>query len=194
MEPLFQDPEINMKKTLRRMPALSASLALLVGLTAANAFGNDNEINGKVPEAPTKCLVAEGAGSKSWVRGDGVYILIEPGHRAPGTRSPVHTHPHSGATCVIQGEMTLTLEGHEDQTFTGDIAKGEVNCYPMPAPVSGGDENKMSATNTGSGPALIIDIFPVPEGDDWESFKPMCVLQNEGLDSTCYTTGSGCEK
>ncbi len=124
---------------------------------------------------------------------DGKIILVEPGKRAIGSRSPVHTQPNSGATCVLRREMTLILEGTENQTFRGNIAMGIVKYYPMPAP-DGINEYKMSAVNTGSIPALIIDIFPVPEDTNPMDFKPMCVLQSKGLpdDPACYVTGSGC--
>jgi len=181
-----------MKKAMCRIAVLLAGLVLLAGSAATSAQEKDNEINGKVPEYPTVCLDSELHGEKSWVKGDGLFIQVEPGNRAPGTRSPVHTHPNGGATCVIQGQMTLILEGDKDQTFYGDIWNGLVQCYPMPAPVNKHDENKMTALNTGKKVALIIDIFPVPETDNKKpmAFKPLCVLQNKDLG--CYKTGSGC--
>lgn len=162
---------------------------------------NDNQVNCKVPPAPTECLLPGSPEAEHIEFSNGDVILVEPGVRAAGTRSPVHTHPNTGATCVLQGEMTLTLEGEEDQTFYGNLLSltsgkpGTVECYPMPAP-SMHNEHKMSATNTGTTPAYIVDLFPVPKGDDWKTFKPLCVLQNEGLptDPACYTTGDGCTK
>jgi len=179
------------KKAVCRMPILLASLVFLAGSAATSAQANDNKINGEVPAAPTKCLNNERHVIMHFNNFNGEYVRIEPGIREAGTRSPVHEHPYSGSTCVLQGKMTLTLEGQQDQTFQGDLATGLVECYPMPAPDSS-DVNKMAATNTGSGNALIIDIFTVPTGKEPEDFKPMCVLQTGN--PSCYTTGSGCEK
>lgn len=206
MERIFQSPSFTewgqsggngsmqtsgMKKAKCILAILLAGVVLLAGSAGARAQdGDPNEINGEVPSAPTEHLVKEDAGKMSFVSNSGNFIQIEPGHRTAGTRSPVHTHPNSGVTCVLQGEMTLILEGVSDETFYGDISQGEVNCYKMPAP-DGDHVNKMSAENTGTIPALIIDIFPVPAGQDWEVFQPLCVIQT--VDTDGYTTGAGCD-
>ena len=179
------------KNQMCRMAVLLSGLVILFGSAATSAQEpENNKINGKVPKAPTKCLVETGVEPFSYKLHRRIF-KIEPGLRAPGTRSPVHVHPNSGATCVINGEMTLILQGKENKTFKGDISQGLVSCYPMPAPTNS-DINKMSAVNTGTDPAHIIDIFPVPKGVDWKTFNAMCVIQNEGLDAACYKTGAGC--
>ncbi len=72
--------------------------------------------------------------------------------RAPGTRAPIHFHDSGGATCVIEGEMTLYLPGVEPQrAVAGD-------CYYMPP------GQPMSGANTGTVDAVLLDIFTVPEG------------------------------
>jgi hypothetical protein len=184
-----------MKRAMCRIAVFLTSIFLLAGPTSASAQDDNknNEINGKVPEAPTECLLPGSPGPEYFDLGNGDMLLVEPGNRAVGTRSPVHTHPDSGATCVLRGEMTLILEGDKNKTFRGDISKGHVECYPMPAP-DDNDDNKMSAVNTGSVSALIIDIFPVPKGIEPAKFMPMCVLQNKGLPSSprCYEIGAGC--
>ncbi len=72
--------------------------------------------------------------------------------RAPGTRAPIHFHDAGGATCVIEGEMTLYLPGAEPQrAVAGD-------CYYMPP------GQPMSGVNSGTVDAVLLDIFTVPEG------------------------------
>lgn len=72
--------------------------------------------------------------------------------RAPGTRAPIHFHDAGGATCVIEGEMTLYLPDTEPQrAVAGD-------CYYMPP------GEPMSGVNTGTVDAVLLDIFTVPEG------------------------------
>lgn len=83
---------------------------------------------------------------------DGMRHLVMRGVRAPGTRAPIHVHPFGGTTCVLEGQMTLYLEGSPEVTAkAGD-------CYWMPPglPMSGG--------NTGSTNAVLHDIFTVPAG------------------------------
>jgi len=185
-----------MKRAMGRIAVLLTSIFLLAGPTSASAQDDNanNIINDKVPVAPTACLEENKLMPTSLDLGEGGMLLVEPGYRAEKTRSPVHTHPFGGATCVLEGQMTLILEGKEDATFHGDISNGLVECYPMPKP-NGTDNNKMSAVNNGSESALIIDIFPVPEGETPKEFMPMCVLQDKGLpdNPSCYKTGAGCK-
>ena len=171
-------------------PKTAVLLVLLAVPAATSAQENDDKINGKMPAAPTECLVDADIDIMDFGNFNGEYVRIEPGVRAPNTRSPVHTHRYGGSTCVLQGELTLALEGEEDRTFRGNLASGVVECYPMPAP-NGSDQNKMAATNTGKTAALIIDIFTVPNGRNPKTFQPMCVLQTGN--PACYVTGSGCE-
>ena len=186
----------SVKKAMYNMNILLASLFLFAGPTSAGGTQDDysdNLINNKLPKAPTECLLADRSTPGYLKLDKKTQFKLEPGIRRSHTRSPVHTHPHAGATCVLQGEMTLMLEGEENKTFRGNLMEGLVECYQMPAPDTM-HVNKMSAENTGSKPAIILDIFPVPSGEDRETFDAMCVLQNEGLpDSDCYQTGYVCE-
>lgn len=176
---------------INKTVAISIILTALGLQIAPTAKANNNEINGRIPKAPTECLAESDIEIMKFNNFNGEFVRIETGVRLPGTRSPVHTHPYGGSTCVIQGEMTLTLEGHSDQTFRGNLQTGSVQCYPMPPPQPG-HENKMAATNTGKTPALIIDIFTVPNGANPKMFHPMCVLQTGN--PSCYITGAGCDQ
>lgn len=87
-------------------------------------------------------------------RPNGMEVLVVRTLRQAGTRTPVHRHDHSGVTCVLEGEMTLYLEGSAPQRAqAGD-------CYNMPAGLS------MAGVNQGTVDAVMHDIFTVPKGDD----------------------------
>ena len=80
--------------------------------------------------------------------------------RAPGTRSPVHVHELGGTTCLMQGEMTLYLEGAKPQRAVA----GE--CYYMP----GG--RAMSGLNSGTADAIMFDSFALPKGSpEWVNLE-----------------------
>ena len=80
--------------------------------------------------------------------------------RAPGTRSPVHVHEHGGTTCLMQGEMTLYLEGAKPQRAVA----GE--CYYMP----GG--RAMSGLNAGAADAVMYDSFVIPKrAPEWVNLE-----------------------
>lgn len=82
--------------------------------------------------------------------GRGNETIVHRTIRAPGTRAPVHYHDNGGTTCVLEGEMTLYLNGEEpDRAVAGD-------CYYMPPDV------QMSGVNSGSQNAVLLDIFTVP--------------------------------
>lgn len=213
------------EKIMRRMMVLLTGVVLLSVCAAASAQGGDlanpenNLVNGAVPPEDTECLAdkvddridkvdLEWDGDKAILsfelKGGGVqHFLIIPGRREAGSRAPVHTHPNGGSTCVLQGKMSLYLEGKVDDkgksvpaTSVGGDPPGTVQCYHMPADTEGNFEVKMAGVNEGDIDALIIDIFPVPEGfEPPGKFKPLCVIQNEGLPkSGCYVTGAGCEE
>lgn len=110
-------------------------------------------INGIVPPGRvTKTM--ESKSMISTVDGRGNEIHAVRSVRAFGTRSPIHMHEHGGITCVVEGEMTLYLEGAEPQrALPGD-------CYFMPP------GKVMSGVNTGRTDAVMDDIFTIPEGTD----------------------------
>jgi quercetin dioxygenase-like cupin family protein len=74
--------------------------------------------------------------------------------RAPGTRAPIHTHDHAGSTCVLEGQMTLLLEGSEPAVAPAGT------CYYMPP------GKLMSGFNSGTIDAVMLDSFVVPDGED----------------------------
>lgn len=67
--------------------------------------------------------------------------------RAPNTRSAIHAHDHGGVTCLIEGEMTLYVEGRDP------ITRRAGECYYMPSGV------RMTGVNTGKETAKFIDFF-----------------------------------
>jgi hypothetical protein len=80
--------------------------------------------------------------------------------RAAGTRSPVHVHEHGGTTCLMQGEMTLYLQGVQPHRAVA----GE--CYYMP----GG--RAMSGLNSGTVDAIMFDSFVLPKGSpEWMNLE-----------------------
>ena len=84
--------------------------------------------------------------------GQGNEAIVARTTRAPGTRTPLHLHEHGGTTCVLEGEMTLYLEGAEP----AKAVAGE--CYFMPA------GKAMAGVNTGAVNAVMLDVFTVPVG------------------------------
>ena len=79
-------------------------------------------------------------------------LLVFKGTRLPGTRVAIHIHEFSGFTCVLSGEITGFVEGHEAATY------GPGECYFMPA------NTPMTAANLAGKPAVLIDSFVVPPG------------------------------
>src|SRR5690606_38274572 len=83
---------------------------------------------------------------------EGRQVIVARTTRAPGTRTPLHLHEFGGTTCVLEGEMTLYLEGSTPQKAVAG------QCYYMPA------AKAMAGVNTGTTNAVMLDIFKVPEG------------------------------
>lgn len=148
-----------------RWRALAAG-ALVMGLVACgNDDGGDQgrhgdhtyedvtTINGAVPPGRvTKTM--ESSPMVTTTDGQGNEIHVVRSVRAFGTRSPIHMHEHGGITCVVEGEMTLYLEGAEPLRAPA----GE--CYFMPP------GKPMSGVNTGRTDAVMNDIFKIPEGSE----------------------------
>ena len=90
----------------------------------------------------------------------GNVVLTHRTVRAPGTRAPVHVHEQGGTTCLMQGEMTLYLEGAKPHRAVA----GE--CYYMP----GG--RAMSGFNSGAIDAIMFDSFVLPKGSpEWVNLE-----------------------
>lgn len=107
-------------------------------------------INGEVP--PNRPTRATKSTTLIDVILDGRRRLVFRDERQKGTRSPIHEHPYGGLTCMIQGEMTLYLEGSKPQTAVPG------GCYWMPP------GKPMSGVNSGDETAVLLDIFDVPVG------------------------------
>jgi quercetin dioxygenase-like cupin family protein len=100
-------------------------------------------------------------------RPNGTEVLVVRTVCQAGTRTPIHRHDHSGVTCVLEGEMTLFLEGSAPQRAqAGD-------CYNMPAGLH------MVGANLGTVDAVMHDIFTVPKGDDVWTVLEAESLQNQ---------------
>ena len=92
---------------------------------------------------------------------DGKQHVINKDIRPAGTRAPVHIHPYGGSTCVMQGEMTLYMDGFDP------VTKKAGECYWMP------HSHRMSGVNTGTETAVMFDSFIVPIGaPTWQVVEP----------------------
>ena len=111
-----------------------------------------NTINGEIPPGVvrglvnTKTLIDE-------IRPDGNRVLSVRGTRLPGTRAPIHIHEYSGMTCLFSGQLVFRSKGKPNRVF------GPGDCYHMPA------NTPMSASNRGSEPVNLVDIFVLPIGE-----------------------------
>jgi quercetin dioxygenase-like cupin family protein len=85
----------------------------------------------------------------------GHQIFVFKDTRSPDTRAPIHIHPYGGFTCVLEGEMTLYMEGSDPSTVTKE------GCYYMPA------NTIMSGINSGDTDAIMLDSFEVPAGEEF---------------------------
>ena len=116
------------------------------------ATGHVTELNGVIPpgvataakQQETLLRTPDGKGHES---------IVHRTVRAPGTRAPIHIHGYGGTTCVLEGEMTLLMEGGKPA-----LAKAGT-CYYMPPGIP------MSGFNTGSVDAVMLDMFVVPVGE-----------------------------
>ena len=81
--------------------------------------------------------------------------------RQPGTRAPIHTHPHGGSTCILKGESTLRVEG-----IPGARTYRAGQCFWMPHGPA------MANFNSGRIPFTAIDTFILRPGE-----KPMKVVE-----------------
>lgn len=86
--------------------------------------------------------------------------------RQPKTRAAIHMHDYAGVTCIVQGEMTLYLEGRSP------IKKVAGECYYMPSGL------RMTAYNSGDKIAVFYDFFNFSEGG-----AALRVVEGVGCDS-----------
>lgn len=138
-----------------RLPCALLANLLLVGAPAlAHEHGEaaaDSRINGSVPPGRISRSSGETQLSRG-LDGKGNEMLVMRTTRAPGTRTPVHEHEHGGTTCVLEGEMTLFLQGSAPSRAVAGT------CYYMPA------GHHMVGANTGNVDAVMLDTFLVPIG------------------------------
>jgi quercetin dioxygenase-like cupin family protein len=81
--------------------------------------------------------------------------------RAPGTRAPIHEHEFSGTTTVVQGEMTLYMDGH------APVKAVQGQSYFMPS------GHRMTGVNTGHRDAVLFDTYVLPPfARHWRPVEP----------------------
>jgi quercetin dioxygenase-like cupin family protein len=114
-------------------------------------FENITTINGEVP--PNRIAkTIESSPMISTLDGLGNEVHVVRSVRAVGTRTPIHVHEHGGITCVVEGEMTLYMEG------AAPMRAPQGQCYFMPP------GTPMDGVNTGDTDTVMHDIFTIPEG------------------------------
>lgn len=64
--------------------------------------------SGALPPVPKK---PSSVSKIDHVRQNGRVTLVLFSDREPGTRTAIHMHDYAGVTCIVQGEMTLYMEG-----------------------------------------------------------------------------------
>jgi quercetin dioxygenase-like cupin family protein len=145
-----------MKKKAAFLALTAAGLALTLATGASHARGpadiitDPSEIGLKLPGTMAKSIGEERI--LDTTNGQGLQIIVARTTRAPGTRTPLHLHEYAGTTCVLEGEMTLYLEGAEPSRAVAG------QCYYMPA------GKAMAGVNTGTVNAVMLDHFTVPVG------------------------------
>ena len=139
------------------MKASLAAMAALMLTACAHGPGRDagttsvTTLNGTVPPG----VLARSIKQEQLLAapdGRGQQRVVARTTRAAGTRTPIHRHDHGGFTCVLQGEMTLYLEGAAPQRAVAG------QCYDMPA------ARMMAGVNTGAITAVMLDVFVLPVG------------------------------
>ena len=121
-------------------------------------------INGEVPPlVAASAKKSEVASDRLMQTGDGNArrSLVIRTTRAPGTRTPIHEHEFSGTTTVVQGEMTLYMDGHEPMKAVAGQS------YFMPP------GHKMTGVNTGDQEAVMYDSYVLPAyARNWRPLEP----------------------
>ena len=100
------------------------------------------------------------------IKQNGRLTLVLFSDREPGTRTAIHMHDDAGVTCIVQGEMTLYMEG------VSPIRKQAGDCYYMPSGV------RMIGVNSGKVVAKFYDFFNFKEGG-----VSLSVVEGKGCDS-----------
>lgn len=112
-----------------------------------------SSINGQTPPlVAASAIKSEVANDRLMQTGDGYgkrSVSIKT-TRAVGSRSPIHEHEYGGVTTVVQGEMTLYMEGHAPLRAVAGVS------YYMPA------GHVMTGVNTGNETAIMYDSYVAP--------------------------------
>ncbi len=156
---------------------LSGVLGLIAALTAgcggapsASELAPVTTLNGSVPPGTLARLIDESEMMRT-SDGQGHTILVMRGTRVAGTRAALHTHPYGGTTCVLQGRMTLYMEG------ASPSAAEAGTCYFMPPGMM------MAASNQSAVDSIIMDYFVVPDGQPaWTVVEPYVTDPNGHFD------------
>lgn len=145
--------------TRNALPLLALSTLILATCLAhgtahargpADLINDPSEIGMTLPGTMAKSIKEERI--LDTTDGEGNQVIVARTTRAPGTRTPLHLHEYGGTTCVLEGEMTLYLEGATPQKAVAG------QCYYMPA------GKAMAGINTGNVNAVMLDTFKVPAG------------------------------
>ncbi|MEB3199293.1 MAG: hypothetical protein VKK62_02045 [Synechococcaceae cyanobacterium] len=105
--------------------------------------------SGALPPHPTQ---ASSVTMIDHVRQQGRVTTVFLSQRPPRTRSAIHRHDDGGVTCVLEGELSLYIEGRPA------IRKVAGECYYMPSDV------RMIGFNSGRSVARFLDFFNHREG------------------------------
>lgn len=142
---------------------VSTLLASVLAMPAVSGTLEDLIRSGALPSVPKK---PSSVFKIDHVKQKGRVTLVLFSDREPGTRTAIHTHDDAGVTCIVQGEMTLYMEG------VSPIRKQAGDCYYMPSGV------RMIGFNSGKVVAKFYDFFNFKEGG-----TSLSVVEGKGCDS-----------
>lgn len=138
-------------------------LASVLSFPAVAGTLEDLIKSGALPPVPKK---PSSVSKIDHVKQNGRVTLVLFSHRELGTRTAIHMHDDAGVTCIVQGEMTLYMEG------VSPIRKQAGDCYYMPSGV------RMIGVNSGKVLAKFYDFFNFREGG-----ASLSVVEGKGCDS-----------
>ena len=118
-----------------------------------SAYQGTTLINGTIPEGVMAPMV-DVTSLIDTTTSEGQHLIVTRGIRPPSTRAGIHIHQWGGYTCVESGVITDFIEGKEPAVFEAGT------CYYMPA------DTLMSAANLGTEPAVLVDNFVIPYGEE----------------------------
>lgn len=148
---------------------------LLIERTRA-AFPDPDKINGVAPpgvagrstgspgqpwsDTPTHTML-EYVGRQPVEVGTSTMYAVWYNSRRVMERTPIHVHPETQFTCVLNGTLMFIAEGMETKNYSSG------QCYVMPG------MTKMVSVNVGDSPYVDVDIFRVSAGSvPWIVIEP----------------------